>query len=303
MYWAQIVAFYVRQGDASGATIAVSLIHNIIRLMPELPEVETTVNGIRPFAEGRSVSGVIVRQRQLRWPVSRGLSQKLSGKVIQSVRRRAKYIMFEFERGTLLIHLGMSGRLRVVPSTTPIEKHDHVDLLLDDGHCVRFKDPRRFGSVTWVSGDPLVSQYLYHLGPEPLVDDFDGQYLYTRARGRRTAVKNFIMDGRIVVGVGNIYASEALFRSGIRPTRAAGRIALERYNLLVIAIQSVLGEAIAAGGTTLRDYSRVTGEPGYFEQALKVYARQGQPCEVCGDLINRKVIGQRASYYCPSCQH
>jgi formamidopyrimidine-DNA glycosylase len=154
-----------------------------------------------------------------------------------------------------------------------------------------------------VSGDPLVSQYLYHLGPEPLVDDFDGQYLYTKARGRRTAVKNFIMDGRIVVGVGNIYASEALFRSGIRPTRAAGRIALERYSLLVIAIQSVLGEAIAAGGTTLRDYSRVTGEPGYFEQALKVYARQGQPCEVCGDLINRKVIGQRASYYCPSCQH
>ena len=271
--------------------------------MPELPEVETTVNGIRPFAEGRTVAGVIVRQRQLRWPVSRGLSQKLSGKVIQSVRRRAKYILFEFERGTLLIHLGMSGRLRVVPSTTPSEKHDHVDLLLDDGHCVRFRDPRRFGSVTWVSGDPLVSQYLYHLGPEPLVDDFDGCYLYTRARGRRTAVKNFIMDGRIVVGVGNIYASEALFRSGIRPTRAAGRIALERYSLLVTAIQTVLGEAIAAGGTTLRDYSRVTGEPGYFEQALKVYERQGLPCEACGDLINRKVIGQRASYYCPSCQH
>ena len=270
--------------------------------MPELPEVETTVNGIRPFAEGRTVAGVIVRQRQLRWPVSRGLSQKLSGKVIQSVRRRAKYILFDFERGALLIHLGMSGRLRVVPSTTPIEKHDHVDLLLDDGHCVRFRDPRRFGSVTWVSGDPLMSPYLYHLGPAPLVDDFDGRYLYTRARGRRTAVKNFIMDGRIVVGVGNIYASEALFRSGIRPTRAAGRIAFERYNLLVIAIQSVLGEAIAAGGTTLRDYSRVTGEPGYFEQALKVYERQGQPCEACGDLINRKVIGQRASYYCPSCQ-
>jgi len=272
--------------------------------MPELPEVETTVNGIRPFAEGRTVAGVIVRQRQLRWPVSRGLSQKLSGKVIQSVRRRAKYIMFEFERGTLLIHLGMSGRLRVVPSTTPIEKHDHVDLLLDDGHCVRFRDPRRFGSVIWVSGDPLMSPYLYHLGPEPLVDDFDGHYLYARARGRRAAVKNFIMDGRIVVGVGNIYASEALFRSGIRPTRAAGRIALERYDLLVTAIQSVLGEAIAAGGTTLRDYSRVTGgEPGYFEQALKVYERQGQPCEACGDLIKRKVIGQRASYYCPSCQH
>ena len=172
--------------------------------MPELPEVETTVKGIRPFAEGRTIAGVIVRQRQLRWPVSRGLSQKLSGKVIQSVRRRAKYILFEFERGTLLIHLGMSGRLRVVPSTTPSEKHDHVDLLLDDGHCVRFRDPRRFGSVTWVSGDPLASQYLYHLGPEPLVDDFGGCYLYTRARGRRTAVKNFIMDGRIVVGVGNI---------------------------------------------------------------------------------------------------
>jgi len=271
--------------------------------MPELPEVETTVRGIRPFVEGRSVFGVIVRQRRLRWPVSSGLDRKLKGQVVHSVTRRAKYILFGFDHGTLMIHLGMSGRLRAISADTAVAKHDHFDLVLDTGCCIRLRDPRRFGSVTWVKGDPLYSRYLKPLGPEPFGEAFDGKYLWQRSRGRRLAVKNFIMDGRIVVGVGNIYASEALFRSGIHPSRAAGRIALERYHSLVAAIRAVLAEAITAGGTTLRDYSRVTGEPGFFEQSLQVYERLGQPCVSCGGAVLKKVIGQRASYYCPSCQH
>ncbi len=271
--------------------------------MPELPEVETTVRGIRPFAEGRVVSGVVVRQRRLRWPISPGLDRKLKGQVVRSVTRRAKYILLSFDHGTLMIHLGMSGRLRALPVGTAVDKHDHFDLVLDDGCCLRLRDPRRFGSVTWVKGDPLNSRYLKLLGPEPFEAVFDGEYLWRRSRGRRLAVKSFIMDGRILVGVGNIYASEALFRSAIHPSRPAGRIALVRYHNLVAAIRAVLGEAITAGGTTLRDYSRVTGEPGFFEQALQVYERQGRPCINCGSLVRRKVIGQRASYYCPSCQH
>jgi len=270
--------------------------------MPELPEVETTVRGIRPFVEGRSVSGVIVRQRRLRWPVSSGLDRKLKGQVVHSVTRRAKYILFGFDHGTLMIHLGMSGRLRAISADTAVAKHDHFDLVLDTGCCIRLRDPRRFGSVTWVKGDPLYSRYLKPLGPEPFGEAFDGKYLWQRSRGRRLAVKNFIMDGRIVVGVGNIYANESLFRSGILPGRSAGRVALHRYQGLVAAIQEVLTEAIEAGGTTLRDYAQVTGELGYFEQALRVYERAGEPCVNCNSVIRRKVVGQRASYYCSNCQ-
>jgi len=271
--------------------------------MPELPEVETIVTGIRDHLEGQIVSRVVVRERRLRWPVTRGINRILSGKKILAVGRRAKYILLTFDHGTLMIHLGMSGRLWLVPKGMPSTKHDHVDILLNNSKMIRFHDSRRFGSILWSRGNPLLSQQLVHLGPEPFDEAFSGRMLFKAARGRRITVKQFIMDGRVVVGVGNIYASEALFCAGIRPTRAAGHIALARYDTLVQAIRSVLSLAIAAGGTTLRDYAQVSGEPGYFEQSLQVYKRAGKPCINCESIIRRKVIGQRASYYCVRCQH
>ncbi|MAF07643.1 MAG: DNA-formamidopyrimidine glycosylase [Acidiferrobacteraceae bacterium] len=271
--------------------------------MPELPEVETTVRGVRPVVAGRQIRAVVVRERRLRWPVSRGLNRTLKGKHVTSVARRAKYILLNFSHGSVMIHLGMSGRLRVVPADTPLVKHDHVDFVLDSGKVLRFHDPRRFGSILWVSQDFTNSPLIKNLGPEPFDEALTGATLYRLSRGRKTRIKQFIMDGRIIVGVGNIYASEALFRAGIRPGRAAGRVTLPRFEQLLDAIRQVLSEAIKAGGTTLRDYSRVTGEPGYFEQSLDVYERAGSPCVNCAVLIRRKVIGQRASYYCPSCQN
>ena len=270
--------------------------------MPELPEVETTRRAIKPLLEHSIVQAVKVRQRKLRWPVTQGLAGQIRGEEILKVARRAKYLLLIFRHGTLMIHLGMSGRLRVLPVSVPPEKHDHVDLIFTNRRVLRFHDPRRFGSVLWVRGDPLCSPQLAHLGPEPFDEAFCGRMLFTAAHGRRVAVKSFIMDGRIVVGVGNIYANESLFRSGILPGRPAGRVALHRYQGLVDAIQEVLTEAIEAGGTTLRDYAQVTGEPGYFEQALQVYERAGEPCVNCNSVIRRKVIGQRASYYCANCQ-
>jgi len=270
--------------------------------LPELPEVETTVRGVRPVVAGRQICSVVVRERRLRWPVPRSLNRTLSGKHVASVGRRAKYILLNFGHGTLMIHLGMSGRLRVVPADTPPAKHDHVDFVLDSGKVLRFHDPRRFGSILWVSQDFTNNKLIKNLGPEPFDEALTGAALYRLSRGRKTGIKQFIMDGRIIVGVGNIYASEALFRAGIRPGRAAGRVTLSRFDQLLDAIRQVLSEAIKAGGTTLRDYTRVTGEPGYFEQSLDVYERAGSPCVNCAGLIRRKVIGQRASYYCPSCQ-
>ena len=270
--------------------------------LPELPEVETTVRGVRPVVAGWQICSVVVRERRLRWPVPRSLNRTLSGKRVASVGRRAKYILLNFSHGTLMIHLGMSGRLRVVPADTPPAKHDHVDFVLDSGKVLRFHDPRRFGSILWVSQDFTNNKLIKNLGPEPFDEALTGAALYRLSRGRKTGIKQFIMDGRIIVGVGNIYASEALFRAGIRPGRAAGRVTLSRFDQLLDAIRQVLSEAIKAGGTTLRDYSRVTGEPGYFEQSLDVYERAGSPCVNCASLIRRKVIGQRASYYCPSCQ-
>ncbi len=270
--------------------------------LPELPEVETTVRGVRPAMAGRQICSVVVRERRLRWPVPRSLNRTLSGKRVASVGRRAKYILLNFSHGTVMIHLGMSGRLRVVPADTPPAKHDHVDFVLDSGKVLRFHDPRRFGSILWVSQDFTNNKLIKNLGPEPFDEALTGAALYRLSRGRKTGIKQFIMDGRIIVGVGNIYASEALFRAGIRPGRAAGRVTLSRFDQLLDAIRQVLSEAIKAGGTTLRDYSRVTGEPGYFEQSLDVYERAGSPCVNCATAIRRKVIGQRASYYCPSCQ-
>ena len=270
--------------------------------MPELPEVETTVRGVRPVVVGRKIHRVVVRERRMRWPVSRGLNRTLNGYHVASVSRRAKYILLNFSHGTLMIHLGMSGRLRVVPVDTPHVKHDHVDFVLDSGKVLRFHDPRRFGSILWVGEDAANSKLLKNLGPEPFDETLTAVALYRVSRGRKTSIKQFIMDGRVIVGVGNIYASEALFRAKIRPGRAAGRVTLSRFGQLLDAIRQVLSEAIKAGGTTLRDYSRVTGEPGYFEQSLDVYERAGQPCVNCATVIRRKVIGRRASYYCPRCQ-
>ncbi|HLQ85678.1 MAG TPA: bifunctional DNA-formamidopyrimidine glycosylase/DNA-(apurinic or apyrimidinic site) lyase [Salinisphaeraceae bacterium] len=270
--------------------------------MPELPEVETTRAGIAPHVTGRRVREVIVREPRLRWPVAPELASALSGQTIAGVRRRAKYLLFATGDGTLCLHLGMSGRLRIVPAATPVARHDHIDIVLDNDQAMRFNDARRFGSLFWITGNPDEFALLAHLGPEPLDSAFDGAYLHARARGRRAAVKSFIMDGRIVVGVGNIYACEALHMAGIAPQRAAGRISAARYARLAGAIHQVLTNAIAAGGTTLRDYIGVDGGQGYFQQELAVYGREGLPCPRDGQPIRRRNIGQRSTFYCSACQ-
>lgn len=269
--------------------------------MPELPEVETTRRGIAPHIEGQRISRIIVRQPRLRWPVPRGLDKRLAGQVIQQVERRGKYLLIETAEGSLILHLGMSGSLRITDPAIPPRKHDHVDIVLDNGKCLRFHDPRRFGAMLW-SRKPLSHELIKNLGPEPLGDDFNGDYLFEQSRGRKLAVKNFIMDSHVVVGVGNIYASEALFLAGIHPSRPAGRISKARYLVLADAIKQVLSKAINEGGTTLRDFVREDGQPGYFAQSLNVYGRDGKACRTCGATIRKKVIGQRSSYYCPACQ-
>ncbi|ALP54673.1 hypothetical protein Tel_00395 [Candidatus Tenderia electrophaga] len=270
--------------------------------MPELPEVETTRSGIAPNVEGRAVAEVVLRRRKLRYPVPRALLVELPGQVIEQVERRAKYLLLRSAAGTVLIHLGMSGSLRLMAAATPAEKHDHIDIVLDNGQALRLRDPRRFGAVLWLSGDPLQHRLLASLGPEPLSEGFDADYLYQRSRRRKQAVKQFIMDSHTVVGVGNIYASEALFRAGIRPQLAAGRLSRLRCEALVAAIKAVLGLAIEQGGTTLRDFVDGGGKPGYFKQRLQVYGRVGEPCLQCEKPIKQLRQGQRASYYCPACQ-
>ncbi|MGH8496499.1 MAG: bifunctional DNA-formamidopyrimidine glycosylase/DNA-(apurinic or apyrimidinic site) lyase [Gammaproteobacteria bacterium] len=270
--------------------------------MPELPEVETTRRGIEPQLRNRTVTEVRVRQRRLRWPVPRTLVTELPGQRIESVRRRAKYLLLDTAAGSALLHLGMSGSLRIVRTDTPPGPHDHVDIAFDTGRSLRFTDPRRFGSLLWTRGDPLAHALLAHLGPEPLEPTFDGGWLHDRAHGRRLAVKPFLMDSRNVVGVGNIYASEALFRAGIHPQRAAGRISRLRMDRLAGAVKEVLRDALRAGGTTLRDYSNGDGAPGYFAQDLRVYGRDGEPCLRCGGSVRAVVLGQRSTYYCPRCQ-
>jgi formamidopyrimidine-DNA glycosylase len=269
--------------------------------MPELPEVETTRRGVEPYSRGRRVRKLVVREPRLRWPVPDDLGALLSGQVIEAVERRAKYLLFRTGAGSLMVHLGMSGSLRVVDPGAEPGRHDHIDLVLEGGACLRYNDPRRFGSFLWLEpGErhPLLS----HLGPEPLSAEFDGQMLYRRSRGRSGAVKNFIMDGKVVVGVGNIYANEALYLSGIRPDRAAGRISLPRYQRLAENIKQVLTSAISHGGTTLRDFVGGDGKPGYFAQQLYVYGRAGQPCKACGSDLRELRLGQRSSVYCVACQ-
>lgn len=270
--------------------------------MPELPEVETTRRGIAPFLEGRRVRTVTVREPRLRWPVPAALARDLPGQPIRSVSRRAKFLLLESPAGHLILHLGMSGSLRIVSNNLPPEKHDHLDVVMEDGRCLRLRDPRRFGAALWTTDDPLEHPLLRDIGPEPLGGAFNPEWLHALSRKRRVAVKSFLMNSHVVAGVGNIYASEALFIAGIHPTRPAGRISLERYTRLVDAVREVLEDAITAGGTTLRDFVGTDGNPGYFSRRLRVYARQGDPCENCGTPIRSRVIGQRSTFYCPRCQ-
>lgn len=270
--------------------------------MPELPEVETTARGIQPHIEGKTLREFDLRCEKLRWPIDAELVDLLPGQRLRSVGRRGKYLLLRFTRGTLMIHLGMSGSLRVVDAQAEIGKHDHFDLVFSR-HCVlRYRDPRRFGSLHWVVGDVGEHWLLQKLGPEPLSDAFDADYLYALSRRRKVAVKNFIMDSHVVVGVGNIYATEALFMTGIAPQRASNTVSKARYEALVDAIKRVLGNAIARGGTTLRDFVGGDGEQGYFAVELLAYGREGQPCIQCGAALKNKKIGQRASVYCSKCQ-
>jgi formamidopyrimidine-DNA glycosylase len=270
--------------------------------MPELPEVETTGRGIAPWVEGQRVTAVEVRHAGLRWPVPPALAQELEGCVIERVTRRGKYLLLQTARGHVLVHLGMSGSLRIVEPGAPVKKHDHVDFALANGKVLRFHDPRRFGCILWLTGDPMAHPLLAGLGPEPLSEDFDASYLFARSRKRTSPVKQFIMDSHVVVGVGNIYANEALFLAGILPTRKAGSISKARYTKLVAAIRQVLASAISSGGTTLRDFVGGDGKPGYFKLQLHVYGRGGEPCCRCHGKLTEIRQGQRTTVYCPRCQ-
>ena len=273
--------------------------------MPELPEVETTLRGIRPHLEGQRIERLAVREPRLRLPVPADLPERVAGRAVTDLARRGKYLLIGTECGTLILHLGMSGSLRVVPAGTTPGKHDHLDLVLTSARALRLRDPRRFGLLAW-SPDPPERAAASHpllrdLGPEPLGPGFGGDYLYGLSRGRRVSVKPFLMDAGVVVGVGNIYASESLFRAGIHPARPAGRIGLERYRRLAQDVRAVLAAAIAQGGTSLRDFVQEDGAPGYFAQELKVYGRAGEPCPGCGAPVRLRRIGQRSSFYCPWC--
>ena len=284
--------------------------------MPELPEVETTRRGLAPYVEGRTVTGVTLRRPNLRWPIPDEVRELLPGQTIASVRRRAKYLLLDTAAGSALLHLGMSGSLRVLPASTAVKTHDHVDIALDSGprdgerrggrapdspRVLRFTDPRRFGCLLWQPPGET-HELLRELGPEPLSGAFDDDYLFALSRGRKAPVKSFLMDQRVVVGVGNIYAAEALFEAGISPLRAAGKVSRERYALLAAAVKRILAYAIERGGTTLRDFINPDGEPGYFELELLAYGRGGEPCPRCRRPLKQAAIGQRATVWCGYCQ-
>jgi len=272
--------------------------------MPELPEVETTCRGISPHIIDKPISSIIVREKRLRWPISPQIKTKFISQKIIRVSRRAKYILLHTQNsGNIIMHLGMSGSLRVLTTSQNPQKHDHFDMCFADGSCLRFNDPRRFGAILWTMDNPLDHPLLNTLGPEPLHKIFNTDYLYRCSRNRKVSIKQFIMNAKIVVGVGNIYASEALFAAGIHPNRPAYRISRDRYQALVKSIKKILIAAIRKGGTTLKDFKNSDGKPGYFQQSLKVYGRQNQPCDNCGHDIKAIVLGQRSTYYCPNCQH
>lgn len=270
--------------------------------MPELPEVETTARGIAPHVESQTVEQVIIRQPQLRWPVPENLPEILQGLNISSVSRRAKYLLLTTDAGTVIIHLGMSGSLRILPKEKPASTHDHIDFIFNNGTVLRYNDPRRFGSVLWTSSPVAEHRLLKDLGPEPLLPDFDGNHLYQHSKRRKSPVKSFIMDSHIVVGVGNIYANEALFMAGINPTRHAGKISLARYDHLADCIKAVLQNAIEQGGTTLRNFVNESGNPGYFKQQLLVYGRGQLPCKKCRQPLKEIRLTNRSTVFCSHCQ-
>jgi formamidopyrimidine-DNA glycosylase len=270
--------------------------------MPELPEVETTRRGLEPHLAGQRIDNLVVRNRNLRWPVPRNLPALVRGRTVRKVQRRGKYLLIDCGNGWLLLHLGMSGSLRVVPSQTPPGKHDHVDLLLGSGQAVRLTDPRRFGCVLWCTGEPARHKLIAAIGPEPLGAEFTAQWLHVQSRGRSAPIKNVLMDNHVVAGVGNIYANEALFLSRVHPATPAKRLTLRHCARLVVAVCETLQAAIAAGGSSLRDFVGSDGRPGYFQQQYAVYGRAGQACRVCGTPVRSLSLGQRSSFFCPRCQ-
>jgi formamidopyrimidine-DNA glycosylase len=270
--------------------------------MPELPEVETTLLGIKPFVLQQKIQSIVVRHHGLRWPVTANLNEQLEGQTIQEISRRGKYLLFHTTHGHLILHLGMSGSLRILTHDAPAKKHDHVDIVLASGKVLRFRDPRRFGAILWTIDDPLLHPLLANLGLEPLKSSFTGKYLWERAQKRKVPVKNFLMDSKIVVGVGNIYATESLFAARISPKKPAGKISLVQYEILAKAVKQILKAAIKKGGTTLKDFVDSQGNKGYFSIQLKAYGRGGKECVVCGKTLKEIRLGQRSSVYCPHCQ-
>lgn len=272
--------------------------------MPELPEVEVTRQGIEPFVSGYRIDKIICRQKALRWPIPyKKLQRELQGSFVHSIQRRGKYLLFEVESGFFVLHLGMSGFLKILPEFIEASKHDHVDLLLNSGRVLRFNDTRRFGALLWLGKDPFSHKLLSHLGIEPLDAQFNGQYLFNKSAKKKTPIKNHLMDQKIVVGVGNIYANEALFKAKIHPLRSASDINLEEYQTLSKHVKSILKLAIKQGGTTLKDFSNADGKPGYFSQSLKVYGKADKPCPYCKAPIQIIRVGQRSTYFCGACQH
>ena len=269
--------------------------------MPELPEVETTKNGISPWVTGNTIEKLIIRVSKLRWMIESDIKKKPLGKVVQSVKRRAKYILLEMDHGSAIIHLGMSGSLRIIKSDEPPMKHDHFDIVFKNGISLRYRDPRKFGAFFW-SHNPSSHRLFQRLGPEPLCDEFSEKYLWEKSRKRKVTIKQFIMNSQVVVGVGNIYASESLFLAGIRPSIKTGRLSRKRMKKLVEAIKKILIQAIKSGGTTLQDFYMSDGNPGYFKQKLKVYGREKEPCVKCGEPISIRILGQRSTFYCRICQ-
>lgn len=270
--------------------------------MPELPEVETTRRGLLPHVVGRRIHDVVVRNPNLRWPVPRDLARRLRGERVNAIRRRGKYLLFDCDKGHLLVHLGMSGRLTLVARGEPARKHDHVDVQLEGPKSLRLTDPRRFGAMLWLENPAERHALLRDLGMEPFEAAFTGAALHARAKGRRVAVKQFLMDSGIVTGVGNIYAAEALFGAGIHPSRSAGRISRSRWDKLAAAVRATLQSALDSGGSTLRDFVAADGSPGYFQHQHFVYAREGKPCRVCKTPIRALRQGQRSTFFCPKCQ-
>jgi len=270
--------------------------------MPELPEVETSKRGIAPHIEGQQLKQLIIRNGALRWPIPSNLANDLAQHQLLSISRRGKYMLFNFDSGTVLMHLGMSGSVRILDNSVPVAKHDHFDMVFRNGRILRFNDPRRFGALLWAGDTPFEHPLLAHLGPEPLSEDFSTDYLFARSRGRQVAIKQFIMDSKVVVGVGNIYANESLFLAGINPNRSAGKISKARYKRLVEIIKKVIAKAIEMGGTTLKDFSQADGKPGYFKQHLRVYGRGDEPCENCQKPLKETRHSNRTTVYCVKCQ-